>query len=158
MKRKVDALFGLHAASSIRRTRADVLAGRSPLDVPSHRRAQKQPIVRVHPVTGRRALYLCEYGQMDWVDGPILGMESGPNGAGAELLSALMAHITQPQFVYTHEWTVGDVLVWDNRCLVHCATWYDVMLQDRTMWRTTVGGNPGAFYAGMQKSWMQAAN
>jgi len=110
--------------------------------------------VRVHPVTGRKALYLCESGQMDWFDGPFVGMEPGPHGEGAKLLDRLMTHYTRPEFIYVHEWTQGDVLVWDNRCLVHTATWYDAATEQRMMWRTTVRGNPGAIYAGEKRSWV----
>ena len=104
-----------------------------------------------HPVTGKPALYLCERGQMDWFEGPFVGMEPGPHGEGAALLDELMAHYTRPEFVYVHEWTQGDVLVWDNRCLVHAATWYDGETEQRMMWRTTVRGNPGAIYAGEEQ-------
>jgi alpha-ketoglutarate-dependent taurine dioxygenase len=52
---------------------------------------------------------------------------------------------------------VGDVLVWDNRCLLHAATWFDADHEARVMWRTTVSGNPGAAYAGERKSWIAAA-
>ena len=45
-------------------------------------------------------------------------------------------------------------MIWDNRCLVHAATWFDAATQERLMWRTTVHGNPGAFYAGERKSWI----
>jgi taurine dioxygenase len=113
--------------------------------------------VRAHPVTGQRALYLCEYGQMDWFDGPFVGMQPGPHGDGAALLDELMSHYTQPRFVYVHEWSAGDLLVWDNRCLVHAATWYDTEKEQRLMWRTTVRGNPGAIYAGERRSWIPEA-
>jgi taurine dioxygenase len=99
---------------------------------------------------------LCEFGQMDWLDGPIVGMQPGPHGDGAALLLELMTHLTRPEFVYVHEWTRGDVLVWDNRCLVHAATWFDAEREQRVMWRTTVSGNPGAAYAGERKSWIAA--
>ena len=46
---------------------------------------------------------------------------------------------------------------WDNRCLVHAATWFDAVRYERVMWRTTVHGNPGAFYAGEHKSWIPRA-
>jgi taurine dioxygenase len=68
-----------------------------------------------------------------------------------------MAHVTQRQFVYAHEWNAGDLLVWDNRCLLHAATWFDADKEARVMWRTTVSGNPGAAYAGEHKSWIAAA-
>jgi len=99
---------------------------------------------------------MCEFGQMDWLEGPLIGMQPGPNGDGAALLFELMAHMTRPEFVYVHEWTRGDVLVWDNRCLVHAATWFDAAKEGRVMWRTTVSGNPGAIYAGERKSWIAA--
>jgi taurine dioxygenase len=91
---------------------------------------------------------------MDWFDGPFVGLEPGPRGEGARLLDQLMSHYTRPEFVYVHEWTQGDVLVWDNRCLVHAATWYDADKEQRMMWRTTVRGNPGALYAGEKRSWV----
>jgi taurine dioxygenase len=131
-----------------------VLAGEPVQPLRPHERSQRQPVVRLHPVTGRPALYLCENGQMDWLDGPFVGLEPGPKGEGAALLDELMAHITQPRFVYVHEWDAGDVLVWDNRCLMHAATWYDAAALTRVMWRTTVSGNPGAVYAGERKSWI----
>jgi taurine dioxygenase len=156
LKARVDGLEGLHASSRARRTRDAVLSGETPIVRQPHERPQRQPVVRVHPVTGRKALYLCEYGQMDWVEGPFVGMQPGPHGDGAALLSELMAYMTQPQFVYVHEWTRGDLLVWDNRCLVHAATWFDAEKEARLMWRTTVSGNPGAVYAGEARSWIPA--
>jgi taurine dioxygenase len=113
-------------------------------------------VAHVPPTTGKRALYLCEYGQMDWLEGPFVDMEPGPSGDGAALLQELMSHLTQPQFVYVHEWTRGDLIVWDNRCLVHAATWFDAANLEREMWRTTVFGNPGGAYAGERKSWIAA--
>ena len=72
------------------------------------------------------------------------------------LVYALMTHITQPRFVYVHEWTKGDLAIWDNRCLVRAATWFDADKLGRAMWRTTVSGNPGPAYAGEAKSWIAA--
>ena len=156
LKARVDGLQGLHVGSSAKRSRDAVLAGETPRQLQPHERPQAQPVVRIHPVTGRRALYLCEFGQMDWLEGPFVGMQSGPHGDGAELLFTLMSHLTRREFVYVHEWTAGDLLVWDNRCLVHAATWFDAAKEARIMWRTTVSGNPGAAYAGEQKSWLAA--
>jgi taurine dioxygenase len=154
LKARVDTLQGVHVQPGSGRSRTDAETGKTPPILAPHQRAQKQPVVRIHPVTGRKALYLCESGQMDWFEGPFVGMEPGPYGEGAKLLDQLMAHYTQPAFVYVHEWTQGDVLVWDNRCLIHAATWYDAQREQRMMWRTTVGGNPGPLYAGERPSWM----
>jgi taurine dioxygenase len=157
LKARVEGLEGLHVGLNTNRGRDAVLAGEPPRVLLPHERPQRQPVVRMHPVTGRPALYLCEFNQMDWLDGPFVGMQPGPNGDGAELLFELMSHFTRPEFIYVHEWTPGDILVWDNRCLVHAATWYDAAKETRLMWRTTVSGNPGAVYAGESKSWIRAA-
>jgi len=154
LRAKVENLQGLHAQPGTGRGRTEAEAGKTPQPFAPHERSQPQPVVRMHPVTGRKALYLCERGQMDWFDGPFVGMQPGPYGDGARLLDELMAHYTRPEFVYVHEWTQGDVLVWDNRCLVHTATWYDADKEQRMMWRTTVRGNPGAIYAGEARSWV----
>ncbi len=155
LRKRVDGLDGLHAQPGTGRSRRAALAGEQPPVPAPHRRSQRQPVVRLHPVTGKPALYLCESGQMDWFDGPFVGLEPGPTGAGAKLLDELMSHMTQRQFVYAHEWAQGDMLIWDNRCLVHAATWYEAS-DHRMMWRTTVHGNPGALYAGEAKSWIPA--
>ena len=154
LKAKVDGLQGLHCRPGTARSREGALAGRTDIEQAPTARSQPQPVVRTHPVTGKKALYLCEWGQMDWFDGPFVGLEPGPYGEGARLLDELMAHYTRPEFIYVHEWTQGDLLVWDNRCLVHTATWYDGDNEQRMMWRTTVRGNPGAIYAGETRSWM----
>jgi taurine dioxygenase len=154
---RIDGVMGLHVQPGSGRSRDAVRAGDTPKPLAPHERSQPQPLVRIHPVSGKPALYMCEYGQMDWLDGPIVGMEPGPDGAGGKLLDELMSHMTQPQFVYVHEWDAGDIVIWDNRCLIHAATWFDAGAHERVMWRTTVHGNPGALYAGEAKSWIPIA-
>jgi taurine dioxygenase len=156
LKARVEGLEGLHVQPRSGRSWQAVHAGETPRNLAPHERPQRQPVVRTHPVTNRRSLYLCEYVQMDWLEGPFVGMEIGPHGAGAELLMELMRHITRPEFVYIHDWSPGDLLVWDNRCLMHTATWFDAEVEKRLMWRTTVSGNPGAHYDGEVKSWLAA--
>jgi taurine dioxygenase len=156
LKAQIDGLEGLHAQPNTGRSFTAVRAGEAPRPLLAHQAPQRQPVVRIHPVTGRRALYLCEYGQMDWVAGPFIGMQPGPDGDGAALLHTLMAHLTRPEFTYVHTWDPGDLVVWDNRCLVHTATWFDAAHEARIMWRTTVSGNPGVSYAGEAKSWIAA--
>ena len=56
----------------------------------------------------------------------------------AQLLTELTAHATQRQFVYTHRWRVGDLVMWDNRCTMHRGTDYDDLRWPRDMQRATV--------------------
>ena len=72
------------------------------------------------------------------------------------LLLAIFEHQEQPRFQYVHHWRVGDLIMWDNRCTVHAATWFDAAHEARIMWRTTVSGNPGPLYAGEPRSWIPA--
>ncbi len=69
------------------------------------------PIVRIHPETGRKALFLgrrnCAY-----VNGLSLGESE-------ELLDALWEHVTQERFTWHHKWRLGDLVIWDNRCTMH---------------------------------------
>jgi taurine dioxygenase len=153
-KQRIDGLQGIHVLPGTGRSEYAVKAGEPPQDLLPHQQPQRQPLVRMHPVTGKRALYLCEAGQMDWISGPFAGMQPGPYGDGAELLYRIMTHLTQPQFVYTHDWNAGDLIIYDNRSLLHAATWYDADRHQRMMWRTTVMGNPGDEYAGAAKSWL----
>ncbi len=156
-KARIERLDGIHVQNTAKRNHDAVVAGETPRVLRPHEQPQRQPLVRTHPVTGRKSLYMCELGQMDWLEGPIAGMSPGPDGEGGKLLRELMSHMTQRQFVYVHEWTKGDLVVWDNRCLVHAATWFDVDKHARIMWRTTVSGNPGAAYTGEAPSWIPLA-
>jgi taurine dioxygenase len=90
------------------------------------------PIVRTHPVTKRKGLFLNEAHTSR-----IVGMSAEESHA---LLSELYAHIIKPEFVYTHHWQPGDLLLWDNAAVQHKATFdYDLPLR-RLMYRTTVRG------------------
>ena len=155
LRQRVEGLHGLHAVRGVGRTEEAARAGQTPEPLLSHQRSQAQPVIRVHPVTGKRAMYLCGSSQMDWVDGPFVGMETGPDSAGGRLLYELMAHFTQREFTYAHDWDPGDLVIYDNRCLVHAGSWYDGKYP-RIMWRTTVMGNPGDEYAGERPSWIPA--
>ncbi|MGZ5139170.1 MAG: TauD/TfdA dioxygenase family protein, partial [Burkholderiales bacterium] len=79
------------------------------------------PLVRVHPVTGRRALYLGRRRQ--WPSNYIIGMTNEESEA---LLDRLWAHATQPKYAWTHKWRVGDIVLWDNRCCMHYRTEIDL--------------------------------
>jgi taurine dioxygenase len=91
----------------------------------------EHPLVRVHPKSGRKALYVAKD-----VVSHILGM--GP-AESRNLIDELEAFATQPRFAYSHRWQPGDLLVWDNRCTMHRATPYDNKY-DRTLFRVQVKG------------------
>lgn len=93
----------------------------------------RHPIVRANPVNGRRALFLGAHASH---------VEGLPIDEGRALLRTLLDHVTRPEFVYRHEWREGDLVVWDNRCVLHRATPYDTTRYKRLMQRTTVGGDP----------------
>jgi len=90
------------------------------------------PIVRSHPVTGRKGLFVNEAHTSC-----IVGL---PEDEGAALLARLCAHIVRPEFRYEHAWRAGDLLMWDNVAVQHKANFdYDLPLR-RLMHRTTVRG------------------
>jgi len=91
----------------------------------------RQRLVRTHPVTKRKSLYLASHA------GGILGM---PMAEARILLRDLTEHATQPRFVYAHTWRVGDLVMWDNRQVMHRVRRYDDD-QPRDMRRTTVAGD-----------------
>jgi len=146
LKESINNLHGIHAMPGAGRSERAVKSGEKPLFLDAHQLPKHHPIVRLHPVTGKRALYLCDTGQMDWVDGPFFGMKPGVKGDAARLLYQLMCHYTQPKYTYTHNWKRGDLIIYDNRSLAHSATWYDASKHERVMWRTTVSGNPGSAF------------
>jgi alpha-ketoglutarate-dependent 2,4-dichlorophenoxyacetate dioxygenase len=90
----------------------------------------RQRLVRTHPVTGRKSLYLSSHA------GKILGM---PTPEARILLRDLTEHATQPAFVYAHRWRLWDFVVWDNQRTMHRARRYDESLP-RDMRRTTLAG------------------
>src|SRR5436190_12923390 len=87
------------------------------------------PLVRAHPVTGRKALYA--------VSGSSYGIVGMPHDEGVALLDQLAAHATQSEFVLDYAYRIGDVVIWDNASLLHSATLTDPD-DPRTLWRITV--------------------
>jgi taurine dioxygenase len=112
MKQRLEGLRGIHVmmpdrGGDLGRRRtisAEVLAKQ----VPSH-----HPLVRVHPVTRRKSLYISR----NRMDG-IVGMD---RAEAHRLIDDLTAHAIQPRFIYRHKWKTGDLTIWDNRCLLHKA-------------------------------------
>lgn len=89
------------------------------------------PVVRTHPETGRKALYVSP--------GFTVGIEGLPETESAVLLKELITYATAPEVIYRHVWKPRDAVLWDNRCLMHHATTYDPKYT-RHMHRTTIAG------------------
>jgi taurine dioxygenase len=90
------------------------------------------PLVRTHPETGEKSLYLGVH---------VSHIAGLPADESKALLAELTAHIGDPRFLYTHRWRVGDVVMWDNRCLHHRALdTYDMAAHPRVLNRTVVVG------------------
>jgi taurine dioxygenase len=89
------------------------------------------PVVRTHPETGRRCLFLGDHAEY------IVGMPYADGRALIEELNALAVH---PDLSYEHHWKTRELIVWDNRCVLHRATPYDAATQGRVIRRCTVLG------------------
>ncbi len=89
------------------------------------------PVVRTHPDTGRKCLYLGDHAES------IVGMDYA---SGRALIEELNALAIQPDLTYEHRWTPHQLLVWDNRSVLHRATSYDPATQKRVIRRCTVLG------------------
>jgi alpha-ketoglutarate-dependent 2,4-dichlorophenoxyacetate dioxygenase len=126
MKSRIEGAVAEH---SIWHSRAK-LGGYTPSD---EERASRPParhlLVRRHPGSGRKALYIASHASH------IIGW---PVEEGRALLEQLIEFATQPQFVYAHQWRVGDLVIWDNRCTLHRATPYQSTRYVRDLRRTTI--------------------
>jgi len=98
MKALCDGLTALH----------DALPHNHPEQMAIH------PVVRVHPETGRKALFVSE--------AYTIGIDGMPEDEAADLLAELFAHQVEDRFVYRHRWSAGLLTMWDNRCVLHRAT------------------------------------
>jgi taurine dioxygenase len=91
------------------------------------------PIVRTHPFTGRKSLYVTK--------GECIGIEGVPDDEGRAIIAELHDHCIKPAFQYRHKWRVGDLLMWDNATAMHLALCDYALPQRRLMHRTTVIGS-----------------
>ena len=104
---------------------------RAPTD-PRYEPGTRHPIVRTHPETGEKALYL---GRRRWAYVEGLSLPESET-----LLDRLWAHCTQPSFMTEHAWQAGDLIVWDNRCVMHRRDAFDAGAR-RIMHRTQIAGD-----------------
>ena len=96
-----------------------------------HLKPVPHKLVITHPKTGRKSLYLSSH---------IGGIVGWPVPEARAFIRDLAEHATQPQFVYAHKWKVGDMVMWDNRTVMHRATRFDDLKEVRDLRRTSLKG------------------
>lgn len=136
MKKRIDRLVGVHHYGN--RDDLDVKSRTVAFPPDEKQKAARgikflhHPLVRRHPLTGRKALYA--------VSGTSVGIVGMPDDEALPLLRELAAHSTQPKYCFSVRYAVGDVVIWDNAAVLHSATLTDVD-DARTLWRVTTKEN-----------------
>lgn len=126
MKTRLDGLWALHDYGHVPRDIFSTLKVTPPPPCP-------QPVVRTHPETGRKAIYI-NPGYTTRIEG--LGEEES-----ASLLREIFDHCLRDRFRMTYQWKAGDVVAWDNAALMHSATTKTLdPAKHRTLWRATISG------------------
>lgn len=139
MKDRIANLRGRHSISKLKNKRV-VISGAREDAVEFYKRQEKaipdveHPLVRVHPVTGRKSLYCSPRFT--------IGIDGIDQNEGDTLLDELIAHSIKTEFRYRHHWSERDVVMWDNRCVNHRATGGYEYPDIRHLYRTTVEGGP----------------
>jgi taurine dioxygenase len=128
MRERLDGLNARYSWNQLQKWLAEASGTWEPHDAEALARHPDvvRPLVRVHPVTGRKALFFSveEIVEIDGFD----------RAGTRALLEDLIAHMTTtPNVVYRHDWSVGDVVVWDNRCLMHSVCPYNYDGERRLM-------------------------
>ena len=133
MKARLDGLIGIHNFSRLKNPRMKPL---DRLDTSYYEKYSPpdalHPLVRTHPHTGRKALYLSPRST--------IGIRDMDDSQAQPLLDELFDHIDDPALVYTHKWREGDLLMWDNRSVNHIALGGVKLPDVRRIHRTTVVG------------------
>lgn len=135
LKTQID---GKRAAHTFRKHYLEVMAAGSPRPPLSQEQFDAlplnyHPIVRTHPETGRKALFVNP--------GHTTHVENMDEAESQALLDALFQHCLQPEFIYRHRWRAGDTVVWDNRRVMHNAEPYDMTRFTRHMHRSCIHGD-----------------
>lgn len=129
-KAELDGVRVVHSWEHSRGNAGRVLSAAEIADAPP----MSHPLVRVHPETGEKCLFLGTHAAF------LEGIEAA---VGLARIEALEAHATEQRFIYRHTWQPGDVLMWDNRCLMHRADAnFDAANHPRILHRTCLRGTP----------------
>lgn len=137
MKRFLGGLEAVHDYSHAYDTYFSKLKERPPLTPELRAKAPpvRHPVVRTHPVTGRKCLFVSA--------GFTTGFAGMPAEESRPILEFLFHHCVRPEFVYRHRWQVHDLLIWDNSCTLHFAVAdYDLSTPRRLHRVTVAGGAP----------------
>ena len=126
MKARLEGLVAEHSIWYSRSTRGNYQPSAEELRA---RPPAQHKLVRVHPGSGRKTLYIASH---------VSHIVGWPVEEGRALIRELMAHATQDRFVYRHAWRRHELVIWDNRCTMHAATPFDDVNYVRDMRRTTI--------------------
>lgn len=127
-----DRIQGLRAVHSWEANRDNTFNRPATDEEKAERPPVSHPIVRTHPDSGRKVLYVGIHTSH---------IEGMPVAEGRELLYRLLDFATQPRFVHTHHWREGELVMWDNRCLMHRATGdFEMDKHARVLHRTVIRG------------------
>ena len=129
LKEKIKNLSCIHDAS--RNSAGELRKGFKDIDDPTQTVGARHPLVRLHPVSQRQALFL---GRRRGAYIPGLSLSESE-----DLLNQLWAHVTQPKFSWGQQWKLGDMVLWDNRCTMHRREAFDTSSR-RLMLRTQISG------------------
>jgi taurine dioxygenase len=128
-RQRIDGLTMIHAATHSSGGRAH--QGFESVEDVSKVPGARQPMVRTHPETGKKSLFLGRR-----INAYVIGL---PVAESEELLDELWGHMVQPRYTWTQEWQVGDLIWWDNRCAMHRRDAFDPNTR-RLMHRTQLKG------------------
>ena len=131
VKKRLNGLKAIHRYSARRRV-ADSPRPKLTREQLEETPDVAHPIVRTHPYTGRKSLYVTA--------GECIGIEGMPEDEAVGLIAELDAHCVRPEFLYRHKWQIGDLLMWDNAASMHLAICDYALPERRLMHRTTVIG------------------
>jgi taurine dioxygenase len=125
LKERIEPLSARYAYGGRTRQGIDLLDSADQQRAPA-----THPLVKVHPETGRKSLYVNPIHVLD-----VVGL---PEAESDALLAELFTYMLQPGCEYRHKWQKGDVVIWDNRCSLHAAAGGYPLDQKRVHWRTTI--------------------